>query len=163
MTHSSSQPSETIRQRQFWISVLARSSVEDLETSWDHLSKSHPDLNKLPYRFLRKPETGLVMVRARAGGDGQKFNLGEISISRCTVCLEDGKVGYSYIRGRDHKHAELAAVFDALLQNNLWVDQLMETVISPISTQQKAQRKSRKAKIATSKVDFFTMVRGEDE
>ncbi|MFD2206537.1 phosphonate C-P lyase system protein PhnG [Kiloniella antarctica] len=165
MTQSPNQraQSDSVQHRQHWISVLARSSTQELESSWSSFTKKRPKLNELAYRFLRKPETGLVMVRARAGGDGQKFNLGEMSMSRCTVCMENGMVGYSYVKGRDHKHAELAAVFDALLQDETWSEQVLESVISPIALQQKTRRKDRKSKIAASKVDFFTMVRGEDE
>ena len=56
------------------------------------------------------------MARGRPGGDGAPFNLGEMTVTRCTVRLEDGTVGHAYVAGRDMRQAELAAVLDAVLQ-----------------------------------------------
>ncbi|WP_421780196.1 phosphonate C-P lyase system protein PhnG [Kiloniella litopenaei] len=148
--------------RQHWLSVLARCTLHDLQHHWNELTKSESDLSNLPYRFLRKAETGLVMVRGRAGGDGQQFNLGEVSVTRCTVCLDSDHIGYAYIRGRDHKKAELVAVLDALLQTNRWSQKIRDTFVAPLASVQQKTKQNRKSQIATSKVDFFTMVRGED-
>ena len=65
---------------------------------------------QLRCEFLRRPETGLVMLRGRAGGTGQAFNLGEASVTRCSVRLSDGQVGTGYVLGRDQRKAELVAV-----------------------------------------------------
>ena len=43
---------------------------------------------------LREAESGLVMVRGRAGGDGAPFNLGEATVSRAAVRLATGEVGF---------------------------------------------------------------------
>ena len=69
------------------------------------------------YTFVRKPEVGLVMVRGRAGGTGMQFNVGELPVARCSVRLDDGTVGHAYVGGRSLRHAEIAAVLDALLQS----------------------------------------------
>ncbi|WP_179188786.1 phosphonate C-P lyase system protein PhnG [Kiloniella majae] len=153
---------DTNSERQKWLSVLARCTLQDLQHHWNELTKSEADLNNLPYRFLRKAETGLVMVRGRAGGDGQQFNLGEVSVTRCTVCLDSDHIGYAYIRGRDHKKAELVAVLDALLQTNRWSQKIREIFVTPLASAQEKAKLDRKSQISTSKVDFFTMVRGED-
>jgi alpha-D-ribose 1-methylphosphonate 5-triphosphate synthase subunit PhnG len=156
---SPSQQAEQISNadRQYWMSLLSRSNASELKTYWDELS--------LDYSFthLRKPEIGLVMVRARAGGKGQRFNLGEASVTRCSVKLETGEIGHSYVTGRNKAHAELAAVFDALLQNEQMNDRLKACVITPIAQRLKEERRIREEKVASTKVDFFTMVRGEDE
>ncbi len=143
--------------RQHWISVLSRSSSDELCAYWEDLSPG------LTYSMLRQPETGLVMVRARAGGKGQRFNLGEASVTRCSVSMETGEVGHGYVTGRNKRHAEMAAVFDALLQNEKWKARLLENVITPIDERIQKSKNERQAKVASTKVDFFTMVRGEDE
>ncbi len=66
---------------------------------------------------MRGPEGGLVMVRGRAGGGGAPFNLGEMTVTRCTVRLGSGLVGHAYVAGREPRRAELAALVDALMQD----------------------------------------------
>ncbi len=68
--------------RQRWMSVLAKASPADLEARWRSLGEA------LSWACLRRPETGMVMVRGRAGGTGQRFNLGEMTVTRCAVALE---------------------------------------------------------------------------
>ena len=53
------------------------------------------------YVELRAAESGLVMVRGRIGGDGAPFNLGEATVTRATVRLASGEVGFAYVLGRD--------------------------------------------------------------
>ena len=67
-------------------------------------------------RDLKPVETGLVMLRGRAGGDGAPFNLGEATVTRAIVELPSGERGYAHILGRDAERARLAAIFDALWQ-----------------------------------------------
>ncbi|MDR3515595.1 MAG: phosphonate C-P lyase system protein PhnG [Azospirillaceae bacterium] len=142
--------------RQRWISILARAPLERLETAWQALPA--------PPGFiaLRRPEIGATLVRARAGGSGQRFNLGEMTVTRCTIRLESGLVGHGYVAGRQPRHAELAALFDALLQDPAWHDAIDAALIEPTAQLLAAQRQQQEAKTATSTVTFFTMVRGED-
>ena len=142
-----------IQLRQEWMQVLARAG-QDLH----HYSKI---LEQSNYQCIRAPETGMVMVRARMGGTGQAFNAGEMTVTRCVVRLEDGQLGYSYLAGRDKKAALLAALADAHLQgaqSNYWHSQ----VIQPLQEQQAQLRTQREKEIAASRVNFFTMVRGDD-
>ena len=140
--------------RRRWMSVLALAPVEALETHWRGVTPAPA------YRVLRGPETGLVMVRARAGGGGMRFNLGEMTLTRCTVQLEDGALGHAWVGGRRERHAELAAVFDALLQGE---DGALEaSLIAPLAESQAARRRETTARAAASRVEFFTMVRGDD-
>lgn len=144
-----------------WMSVLAKSDPEDLVRAWEELPQ------KPKWRWLRRPETGLVMVRGRAGGTGGAFNLGEITVTRCAVVTEDpqggpGYTGQGYLAGRDRRHAELAALFDALLQDGKRRPALEAQVISPLAERLAARRREASAKSAATKVDFFTLVRGED-
>lgn len=138
------------------MSVLALASSEDLEARWAALAE--------PPRFqrLRGPEVGLVMVRGRAGGTGARFNLGEMTVTRCTVQLDDGTLGHAWIGGRDERHAELAAVFDALLQAPARDPAEGEGMVDTLEQGLMDRRRAAAARAAASRVEFFTMVRGED-
>jgi alpha-D-ribose 1-methylphosphonate 5-triphosphate synthase subunit PhnG len=118
--------------------------------------------------FLRRPEAGLLMLEGRAGNAGQRFNLGEMLITRCVVRLEpkDGNPvteGYAFIQGNRPRHAELSALFDALLQQKGWAEPLERSLIAPLVARRAEQLRKRAEEAAPTKVDFFTMVRGEDE
>lgn len=121
------------------------------------LAALFPDLPD--HALLRGPETGAVMVRGRQGGTGAPFNLGEMSVTRCSVQLASGAVGHAHVQGRDKAHARRAAVIDALLQGD---DSLQTTVLEPLAEAEAARRQTRAAKAGATKVEFFTMVRGED-
>ena len=139
-----------------WMGLLARASESELVGAWTALATDHA----LPgFRFLRAPERGLVMVRGRAGGDGQAFNLGEMSVTRCSVCLDDGTVGHAYVAGRSARHAELAAVFDGLMQRADWTGRIAERVLAPLRATSAMARARTAAKTAATRVEFFTLVR----
>lgn len=142
--------------RRRWMSVLARAPRDELEAAFAGLPAPPP------YRHMRAPEIGLVMVQGRAGGNGNPFNLGEMTVTRCALKLDDGTVGFGYVQGRDRRRAELAALFDALLQHEGRRAQLEDTVIAPLAAAQRARREARSRKAASTKVEFFTMVRGDN-
>ena len=113
------------------------------------------------FSFLRTPEVGAVMVRGRAGATGAPFNLGEMTVTRCALTLETGEIGHAYIRGRRKADAEVAALVDALMQTDA-ASTLRAAVLDPLENEQAAAKSARSAKAAATKVDFFTMVRGDD-
>jgi alpha-D-ribose 1-methylphosphonate 5-triphosphate synthase subunit PhnG len=140
--------------------VLAKAPSAQLEAAWNALA------DKPAHRALRRAETGLVMVRGRIGGTGQPFNFGEMTMTRAAVQLLDSAgavshTGFGHVAGRSARRAELVALFDALLQDPARHDALAATVIAPLAAQQEAANAVRAAKVGASKVDFFTMVRGE--
>ncbi|GHA20367.1 phosphonate C-P lyase system protein PhnG [Oceanisphaera arctica] len=143
-------------QRKQWMSVLARASWAELEAGW-HAQALTPE-----YQLIRAPEVGLAQVRARMGATGSLFNLGDTTITRAVVKLAGGELGYSYVRGRNKRHAELAAVIDALMQTRDAHEQLSQGLIAPLAASRVEQEELRRREVAASKVDFFTMVRGED-
>ena len=102
------------------------------------------------------------MVQGRVGGTGEPFNLGEMTVTRCSVRLADGAVGHAWVQGRDKDHARRAAVADALLQTDA-ADEITARVIAPLAAEAQSLRDGRAAKAAATRVDFFTMVRGEDQ
>ena len=113
------------------------------------------------FTWLRAPEVGSVMVRGRAGGTGAPFNLGEVTVTRCALTLDTGEVGHAYIQGRRKADAEAAALVDALMQTEA-ADDLQRQIVDVIAAEGQAAKSARAAKAAATKVDFFTMVRGED-
>ena len=149
MSAHASSPQQGDRQR--WMGILARSTEAELASLWEHYDE------KREYSFLREPEIGLVMVRGRAGGTGARFNLGEMTVSRCSVTLKDGTIGHGYVKGRNRKHAEMIAVFDAHFQTTG-----AAPFINELAAVQKRRSDQKSAKAAATKVDFYTMVRGED-
>ena len=112
---------------------------------------------------LRPTEVGLVMVRGRVGGDGQRFNLGELPVTRAALRVGDGPVGIGYVAGRDPDHAELAALADAMVQADAWRDRLEDAVLAPLAAELALRKDSDARKAAATKVDFFTMVRTRAE
>jgi alpha-D-ribose 1-methylphosphonate 5-triphosphate synthase subunit PhnG len=141
--------------RQEWMGVLAKAKVEELEEIWNLLKV------KPTYSFVRPPETGVMMIRGRTGGTGLPFHLGEVTVTRCTLQVKEGFQGMAYVLGRDHRHAELAALFDALLQDPSHHLFLMEFVIRRIRRKIQKKKAVDAKKTASTRVEFFTMVRGE--
>jgi alpha-D-ribose 1-methylphosphonate 5-triphosphate synthase subunit PhnG len=113
------------------------------------------------YENLREPENGLVMVRGRIGGDGAPFNLGEATVSRAAVRLSTGEVGFGYTLGRDRQKARMIALCDALVQSDEFADAVESEVIAPLRTQMISERNRTAAETAATRVDFYTLVRGE--
>lgn len=140
--------------RQHWIGVLARARVSELQPF-------EAALKDADYQLIRAPEIGMTLVRGRMGGNGAPFNVGEMSVTRCVVRLVDGRTGYSYLAGRDKRHAELAALADAHLQGtqpSIWLSDL----ITALANAQADRRAQKEADTAATKVEFFTLVRGEN-
>lgn len=135
--------------------VLARAGIAELRAVWDRLAP-RPD-----WSVLRRPEVGLVMIQGRAGGDGGAFNLGEMTVTRCSV-RAGGRVGHAWVAGRAPDHAEIAAVLDALLQDPDGRVALEAAVVAPLEAAWAAARARRAAQAGATRVDFFTLVRGED-
>ncbi|MDX6806481.1 phosphonate C-P lyase system protein PhnG [Terrihabitans rhizophilus] len=109
---------------------------------------------------LRPSELGLVMARGRIGGTGAPFNAGEVTVTRAAVRLPSGEVGVSYLLGRDKQKARAAAVLDALWQTDKRGD--VDAALHPIAVRIREDREIRQRKVAATRVDFFTLARGED-
>ena len=139
--------------RKTWMGLLARARPA-------RLAQLFPDLPE--HAMLRPPEIGAVMVQGRAGGTGAAFNLGEMTVTRCALRLASGVVGHAHVQGRDKAHATRAAVVDALMQTDRAAD-LAAQVLAPLQAEEVARREARTARAAATKVEFFTLVRGEDQ
>ena len=110
---------------------------------------------------LREPENGLVMVRGRIGGDGAPFNLGEATVSRAAVRLAGGEVGFGYTLGRDLAKARMIALCDAMVQSRTHADAVEFNVLAPLRAALRERQQQKSAEAAATRVDFYTMVRGE--
>ena len=140
-----------------WMGLLARAD----EASLSALMAEIADIPA--FERLRGPEPGLVMVRGGTGGTGSPFNLGEMTVTRCTVRTADGLLGHAYVAGRRPDHAERAALLDALLQDEARHRDLYDRVIRPLGRDEAERSAARRQESDRTRVDFFTMVRGEDE
>lgn len=139
----------TLRQR--WLGALAGALKEELE----RLAAGH----FLPaFEWLRPPEVGMVMLRARAGGTGSAFNLGEATVTRCTLRAGDS-IGTGHVLGRDPRRAELVARLDAALQDPVRHGMLMRTVIEPLEAAKRARRDALSRAVAQTKVEFYALAR----
>lgn len=112
--------------------------------------------------MLRGPETGLVMLRGRIGGAGEPFNLGEATVTRATVRIAGGEIGHAYTLGRDAEKARLCATMDALWQRQDRRHEIEKLVVTPVRERLEQEERERREKVAATRVDFFTMVRGDD-
>jgi alpha-D-ribose 1-methylphosphonate 5-triphosphate synthase subunit PhnG len=138
------------------LAVLAMSDTSELVKCWKTLGVD-PE-----FTMPRAPQTGIVGLRGRIGGGGDAFNFGEATITRATVKLASGSIGHAYALGRDHTKAKLSAIIDALCLDDDWSARIEDNIITPLRNQIKSRDERRAAETAATKVDFFTMVRGED-
>jgi len=136
------------------MTVLAHSDAAEIARRLEPIAV--PD-----YEILREPENGLVMLRGRIGGDGAPFNLGEATVSRAAVRLASGEVGFGYTLGRDRQKAQMIALCDALVQSNEFSQAVEENVLTPLRAAMISERDRGAAETAATRVDFYTMVRGE--
>jgi alpha-D-ribose 1-methylphosphonate 5-triphosphate synthase subunit PhnG len=109
---------------------------------------------------LRAPESGLIMARGRIAGTGSPFNLGELFLSRTAVSIL-GFVGYGYCLCQSPYHAYLAACLDSLAQNPSYAE-LVEKELSLLQLAREKEIEKESRKTDKTKVEFFTLVRGDD-
>jgi alpha-D-ribose 1-methylphosphonate 5-triphosphate synthase subunit PhnG len=147
---------DTVARRQDLMRACAEATEAELESGL-------AELGQLPSsQELRPPQTALVMLRGRIGADGPPFNIGEATVTRAVLRLDTGAVGFSYLLGRSHRRARLAALIDALGQDPTWRQKLEDSLVSRVAARQAAADACVRAETVATKVDFFTLVRGED-
>jgi|TARA_A100001035_G_scaffold270719_1_gene258136 alpha-D-ribose 1-methylphosphonate 5-triphosphate synthase subunit PhnG len=145
-----------IEKRKSWMSLLATSSQSDLLNLWEQKKI------KVNYVWLRTPEIGSIMAQGRMGVTGDKFNIGEVTITRCSLKLNCGTIGHSYVQGRSKKKAEISALCDALMQTKM-SKEINKNIIIPLEKIKKDNKDKILSKAEATKVDFFTLVRGESD
>jgi alpha-D-ribose 1-methylphosphonate 5-triphosphate synthase subunit PhnG len=141
-------------QRKAAMAVLAHSEPAEISGRLNAIA--------LPvHENLREPENGLLMVRGRIGGDGAAFNLGEATVSRAAVRLSTGEIGFGYTLGRDGAKARMIALCDAMVQSDQFAGLIETKVVAPLRAAMMAKRDRKAAEAAATRVDFYTLVRGE--
>ena len=133
------------------MATLARASADQIES----LLEAVPPLPG--HRVIRGPEIGLTMLRGRAGGDGAAFNLGEATVTRCSVSLDDGTLGHCWRLGRDRRAAEIAALLDAALQGPDLHASLLAAVVEPLRQRQAQAASLIARRAAATEVRFATL------
>ncbi len=150
------EPTEIQEARKRAAGLLARATVEELLNCWSALD-TKPQVEK-----VRGPETGLVMVRGKIGGGGSPFNLGEATVTRATVKLASGAIGHAHALGTSRKQAWYAAIADALWQEETTRPLVEREVLSVVASRLEKRKTNAIQQTAATRVDFFTMVRGDD-
>jgi alpha-D-ribose 1-methylphosphonate 5-triphosphate synthase subunit PhnG len=143
-----------IRFRQSVMHVCNAASVEEMRTA---LGDPAPETH-----LIRPPESGLVMLRGRMGGDGAPFNIGEATVTRCTVALPGGEIGHACQLGRDLARAQLAATLDAFAQTTDGARRIAATLLPLVEARIASARATRARETAATRVDFFTLAREQD-
>ena len=143
--------------RQRWLNILSRAPTDFLEMHLRFLAQGS-------HQWLRPAETGLVMVRARVGGTGQRFNFGEATVTRCVIRPDlaltgSRQVGVGYVLGCSHRQALLVALADALLQESDLHARWYESLIAPLIQMQTQATRQQQAQTQSTRVEFFTVAR----
>jgi alpha-D-ribose 1-methylphosphonate 5-triphosphate synthase subunit PhnG len=136
------------------MAVLAHADAADIAARLDTIAVP-------AHENLREPENGLVMVRGRIGGDGAPFNLGEATVSRAAVRLSTGEMGFGYTLGRNRQKAQMIALCDALIQSADHAGTVEAQVLAPLRAAIASEQNRKAAETAATRVDFYTLVRGE--
>lgn len=150
-------PDQSRAQRRAAMAVLAQAQTDDIAHGLCLVG------DDVEFTELRPAEIGLVMLRGRIGGDGAPFNVGEATVTRAAVQLASGETGFGYVLGRDRRKAGLAALCDALWQAEGYRQRVEQHILAPLRRKQQERRATARAQTAATRVDFFTLVRGEDE
>ncbi len=140
--------------RKTWLSCLAQADPARLTELVAALDLPEPEV-------LRAPQSGSVMLQGRVSGTGAPFSFGEMTVTRCSLRLPCGTVGHGYVQGRDRDAARAAALADALLQTGR-AEELRTAVLAPLEAEAAARKAARARNAAATRVEFFTLVRGED-
>ncbi|MFT5421774.1 MAG: alpha-D-ribose 1-methylphosphonate 5-triphosphate synthase subunit PhnG [Candidatus Endobugula sp.] len=148
------------KKRQQLLSVLSVSELSAIQSYWQALSISPR------YSLLKAPEVGMTMVRAKTGGTGQAFNMGEMTVTRTVIRLNDinaqnDVIGFGYTAGRNTQKSELIAVIDACFQLSEYAASITKLLLQPLQQLRQQQKNQQTAQVNATKVNFFTMVRGE--
>ncbi|MEN0001780.1 MAG: phosphonate C-P lyase system protein PhnG [Pseudomonadota bacterium] len=145
-----------LQKRQALMGTLAQAEWKDIAKAWSALGLDPS------FEIVRGPEIGTIALRGRIGGGGSPFNFGEATATRATIKLDNGAVGHAVIMGRDKAKAKVAAVIDALAQDPAHATVIDEKLIAPLAALKAKADHARASETAATKVDFFTMVRGDD-
>jgi alpha-D-ribose 1-methylphosphonate 5-triphosphate synthase subunit PhnG len=142
-------------QRADWLRILAMSTAPVLA------GVCVPVLADFRFESLRPAEQGLVMVRARIGNRGDRFNIGETTVTRCVVLHrpEAGAAvaGVGHVLGLDKVRAERIAQVDALLQVPDLQVLLSDRILQPLRKDLERRQRIERERTEATRVRFFTL------
>ena len=156
MASATDSPPPETEARRAALAVLARADAEELAAGLAAVDEAPT------FETVRAPESGLVMTRGRIGGGGAPFNLGEVTVTRAVVRACTGEVGFGHVLGRDAERALLVAKLDALWQAEPTRPIVEKSVIAPVGQRLAAEDAATRRKTEATRVNFFTLARGED-
>ena len=153
--HTPTEPNADDARRR-WLALLAQAPRAELARQAPPIIADHR------FDTLRPPEVGLVMLRARIGQHGDRFNIGETTVTRCVLRHRPTgggapTAGVGCVLGRDEERARGVAALDALLQVQALHPLLAAQVLAPLAGSLAAQRAVRQARVAASRVRFDTL------
>lgn len=148
-----------IAARRAWMGLLAGAPAGRLVALLD--GPGLDGAGRPDHDWLRAPEIGTAMMQGRAGATGAPFNLGEVTVTRCALRLPCGTVGHGWVQGRDRAACEAAGLVDALMQTSA-APRLRAAVLDPLTAEAAGRAGHRAARAAATRVDFLSLVRGED-
>ncbi|MCR5884813.1 phosphonate C-P lyase system protein PhnG [Rhizobacter sp. J219] len=140
--------------RQAWLAVLALAPRAALAERAPAAVAAHR------FEWLREPETGLALVRGRIANRGDRFNVGEATLTRCIARVTLGNhttAGVGHVLGRDDERVRWIAQLDALLQQPTLHDTLQREVIAPLQAARAQCLAAEQARHAASRVSFYTL------
>jgi alpha-D-ribose 1-methylphosphonate 5-triphosphate synthase subunit PhnG len=136
------------------MALLAQATEAELAHALDTF-RPLPD-----HSYARPPEIGLIMLQGRIGGDGQRFDLGEATVTRCVVAMADGSAGVSYLLGRAPRRARYAAMLDAMAQQPGGHARLEALLLDPLRQRLAREADLAERQTAATRVEFFTVAAG---
>ncbi|GAB6144747.1 phosphonate C-P lyase system protein PhnG [Desulfocicer niacini] len=129
--HNTTNIPETESNRQNWMALLAQADPADLEAARRQLD------DKVSFTLITPPETGLFMVQCKKDGSGSRFNLGEVTVSKCILEVNGTWQGAAWVMGSNPRHAKLAALFDGLLQDPDYHDRIKTGLLKVLLKKEK--------------------------
>jgi alpha-D-ribose 1-methylphosphonate 5-triphosphate synthase subunit PhnG len=142
-----------LNSRQSWLRLFALASNQDLENM---VRSTHIEER---CKTLFGPQTGIVTVRARISGKGQKFNVGDACVTKAEVLFDNKVNGYATVMGGQARRALLVAMLDAAMAAD--IGEPLASLVLQLAQQIEQRGMQRQQSAANTKVNFFTMVRGE--
>jgi alpha-D-ribose 1-methylphosphonate 5-triphosphate synthase subunit PhnG len=138
--------------RQAWLGVLVRVPADAMIEAAEQFD--------FDVETLKSPEIGMLMTDARIHATGSGFHLGEVTLTRCVLKDTLGHLGYGQILGRNTKQALAIARFDLALQRQDTAPRA-EELLAGWREEIAALDAMQDERVEATRVDFFTMVRGD--
>ncbi|MFB7637939.1 phosphonate C-P lyase system protein PhnG [Peribacillus butanolivorans] len=105
---------------------------------------------------IQKPESALVLLKARETANKSLFYLGELLVTECTVQIQDS-IGIGIVKGHREELAHCLAIIDAAYQADLVETRLWSHVLENEKKNIQKNLQELNQSILRTKVNFETM------